>query len=214
MSKKEKKKAPITPIAPCIYPFLKKPDTRWKKEGEYRVTLIFDSEDEFLKEIEEKARKEFDIAKNNLKPAQAAKLKFISPIKPEVDDDDNPTGNMRLNFKSNTQYSKDEEVYRIKLKLFDSQGQPIVNVPNFGNGSKMAISFNPIGTVVKDEFYLTLWINAVQIIELIEYNPDGSSYGFEKTEGGYNTFESEDGYMPTEDTQKNTEPDTDDSDDF
>jgi len=188
----KKKKAPITPVAPCMYPFLKKPDTRWKKDGEYRVALVFDQNDAFVEKVEAKAKKEFEKAKDNMKPAQAKKLEYVSPVKEDEDEDGNPTGNVRLNFKSNAQYTKDDTVYQIHMKLFDAQGKPIVKVPNIGNGSKLAISFNPVGTIVKGDFYLSLWMNAVQLVELVEFNPDGSSYGFGKEDGGYEAEDGED----------------------
>jgi len=189
---KKKGKAPVTPVAPCMYPFLKKPDTRWKKEGEYRVILVFDQDDEFIKKVEAKAKKEFEKAKENMKPKLAEKLKFVSPVKEDEDEDGNPTGNVRLTFKTNAQYTRDDIVYPIKVKLFDAKGKPIKNVPNIGNGSKLAVSFSPVGTVVKGEFYLSLWMNAVQLVELVEFNPDGKSYGFESTDGGFESSSEDD----------------------
>lgn len=181
------KKSPITPAAPCLYPFLKTPDTRWKKEGEYKVSLVFDTADEFIAKVEAKAVKEFEKAKANMKTDDAKKLKFVSPVKEELDESGKATGNVKISFKSNAQYinKKTEELVQVTMKVFDAQGKPIVNLPNIGNGSKLKVSFNPIGTVVKGEFYLSLWMNAVQLLELVEYKADGSSYGFGKEEGGY-----------------------------
>jgi hypothetical protein len=81
------------------------------------------------------------------------------------------------------------------MKVFDAQGVLIENLPNIGNGSKLKVAFNPVGTVVKGEFYLTLWMNAVQLLELLEFNPDGGSYGFDKEEGSYEA----DNEVPDED---------------
>ena len=182
---KKKKTNPITPARPCLYPFLKKPDTRWDDDGVYKVSLVFDNEDDFVTKIENKAKKEFAIAKDNMKPAQAKKLVFVSPVTDEEDEDGNTTGNVKVGFKSKALFRKDGDVTFNKLKVFDAQGVLIENLPNIGNGSKLKIAFNPVGTVVKSEFYLTCWMNAVQMIELVEFNPDGSSYGFGKEEGGY-----------------------------
>jgi len=204
MAKKEKKKNPVTPIRPCLYPFLKKPDTRWNEDGEYRVSLVFDQDDEFIYKVKVKAEKEFEIARTHMRPGQAAKLTFVSPVKVEEDEDGKPTGNVRLNFKTKAIFRKDGEAHHVKMKVFDGQGKLIENLPNIGNGSKLSVAFNPIGTVVKGEFYLSLWMNAVQLVELIEYNADGSSYGFGKEEGGYeeadyeeDSFESTTPYVPS-----------------
>lgn len=193
MAKTKKKQNPVTPVRPCLYPFLKKPDTRWKEDGEYRVSLVFDQDDEFIGKIEKKAKVEFKKAKVNMKPAAAKELKFISPVREEEDEDGNTTGNAKVNFKSKAIFRKDGEVNRVKMRVFDAQGRLIENLPNIGNGSKLSVAFNPVGTVVKDEFYLTCWMNAVQLVELVEFNADGSSFGFGKEEGGFEAEEEEEG---------------------
>lgn len=206
-----KKKHPVTPIKPCLFPFLNKPDTRWKKEGEYKVTLVFDQDDEFIDKLEKKAVKEFKEKKKSMKPAQANKLEYVSPVKVEVDDDDNETGNVRVAFKSNATYEKDGEIFKRSMRMFDGKGKPIKVIPNnIGNGSKLAISFNPVGTVVKGSFYLSLWMNAVQLNELVEYNPDGSSYGF----GDDGDYETEEEDAPFDSSTSNDTTDDDDDSDF
>ena len=217
----KKKKSPVTPIRPCIYPFLKKPDTRWKKDGEYKVSLIFDQDDPFIAKIEKKAQKEFEAAKENMKPADKKIAELISPVTEEMDEDGKPTGNVKLNFKSNAQFidKKTEEVVKVTMKVFNSQGGAIKDLPNIGNGSKLAISFKPIGTVMVSDSkkhgrevncYLSLWMNAVQLVDLKEYTPDGSSYGFGKEEGGYESDGSD--FDDPDTTVK--DPNTDDDDDF
>jgi len=199
---KEKKKSPITPARPCIYAFLKQPDTRWKKTGEYKVSLVFDQDDEFIAKVEAKAKKEFKLAKENMKPDLAKLAEYNSPVKPELDTEKNETGNVILAFKSNAQYQdkKTEEIVQVVMKVFDAQGNRIKNLPNIGNGSKLAISFNPVSSVIVSEHkklgtevncYLSLWMNAVQLLELVEFNPDGTSYGFGKEEGGYDAGDQE-----------------------
>jgi hypothetical protein len=60
-------------------------------------------------------------------------------------------------------------------------------------------------------------MNAVQLLELLEFNPDGGSYGFDKEEGGYEADNEE----PDEDfgdkdgtAHGKTDPDDDDDIDF
>ena len=218
---KKKQKNPITPVAPCLYPFLKKPDTRWKNEGEYKVSLVFDQDDDFIGKVEAKAKKEFALKKKDMKPADAKKVEYVSPVKVEVDDDDKETGNVRLSFKSNAQFTdkKTDEVVKVKMKIFDAQGKAITDIPNIGNGSKLAIAFKAVGSVIKDrkgniDFYLSLWMNAVQLVELIEYNPDGSSFGFGKEEGGYEHEEEVDGSDFDNAVHGKTEEEPDDDLDF
>lgn len=217
MAKKKKQKNPVTPVAPCMYPFLKKPDTRWKKEGEYKVSLVFDQDDAFVGKVEKKAKKEFALKKKSMKPADAKIVEFVSPIKVEVDESENPTGNVIISFKSYAQFTdkKTDEVVKIDMKIFNAVGKRITDVPNIGNGSKLSIAFNATGSVIKDrkgniDFYLSLWMNAVQLVELIEYNPDGSSYGFGKEEGGYDGGEEDDAPFDSSETGE----EEDDASDF
>jgi len=188
-----KKKNSVSPVAPCKYPWLKKPNTKWKAEGEYQVAQVFDQDDPFVTGLEAQAEKEFKKFKANLKPAKAKKLKFVSPVKEDEDGEGEPTGNVRINFKSKTQFVHKEtkEIVKITPKVFDASGKQIRNLPNIGNGSKLSVAFNPVPAVVKDEFYLTLWMNAVQLVELVEYGGDGSNYGFGKAEGGYSAADAE-----------------------
>lgn len=218
----QKKKSPITPVAPCLFPFLKKPDTRWKKTGEYKVSLVFDQNDPFIAKIEKKALKEYELAKANMKPEDAKIMEFVSPVKEELDDSDKPTGLVKLSFKSNAQYKdkKTGDIVQVTMKVFDAKGKLIENLPNIGNGSKLAISFKPIGSVMATthpkhgrevNFYLSLWMNAVQLVELVEYNADGSSYGFDKEEGGY---EADDAPFDTPGSDTTGAAPADDDDDF
>jgi len=183
-----------------LYPFLKKPDTRWNDDGEYRVSLVFDQNDPFINKVEKAARREFELTKANMKPTQAKKLKFVSPVKEEEDEDGEPTGNVKLNFKSKAIFRDGDNVQHVKIKVFDARGKLIENLPNIGNGSKVSVAFKPVGVIVKGEFYLSLWMNAVQLVELIEYNMDGSSYGFGKEEGGFEE-DLENNFSTSEDTE-------------
>ncbi len=214
-----KKKQPVTPVAPCLYPFLDKPDTRWKEDGEYKVVLVFDQDDKFIAKLEKKALKEYKEKKASMKPAKAKALEYVSPVKQEVDEDNNETGNVRVSFKSNAIYKdkKTGKYHDRKLKMFDSKGTAIVVPNNIGNGSKVAVSFNPVGTVVKGVFYLSLWMNAVQLSEIVEYNPDGSSYGFDEFEDGYEGTDDDGGAVFTTseaDAHGKTDDDDDDDTDF
>lgn len=176
----------LTPKAPTKWVFLNKPDTRHDKNGKYRVHLMFDQADDFVTEIEEMAQASFKDLKKGLKPAQAKRLEYRSPVIYEVDEDgDEETGNVLLHFFTNAVIKRDDKIRPIKLKVFDAKGQPVLQLPSIGSGSIMRIAYKPKGQIVSGKFFLSLYMNAIQIIELREFMADGGSYGFGEEEGGF-----------------------------
>ena len=188
-----KKKSRLSPAAPAKFVFLNRPDTRWKDMGEYHVDLVFAGDDEWCDKLDAFAQSEFKTLKAGLKPAVAKKVTYNSPVKEETDAEGEETGNSQVTFKTPASYidKTTKEVRTITLHIFDSKKQPITNVPNIGSGSVLTVAFNPVGRIVKGEFYMTLYIQAVQINELKEYMSDGGSYGFGETEGGFEASDNE-----------------------
>jgi hypothetical protein len=180
-----KKKNPVTPVAPCLWPFLNKPDTRYNKDGVFRVSLEFDQDDEFPKLVEKAAKKAFEEAKANMKPKEAKKLEFFNPVRDIEDEEGEPTGNVKIEFKTYATFKdqKTGEVRNVRLNAYDAEGKPLKKIPQIGNGSLLSIAFNPVGKATSGKFYYTLYLNAFQLVELHEFNPDGSAFGFGKHEG-------------------------------
>jgi len=202
----KKKKNHVTPVAPCMWPFLNKPDTRFDKNGKYRVSLVFDQDAEFVGKVVSAAKKAMKKKLKAMKPKDAKEVTLYAPVQTEVDDDEKETGNVLVPFQTNAYFDDDGQIKPWKLRVFDAQGQLIEKLPNIGNGSKLAISFGIGNRVVKKDFFYTLYINAIQLIELVEFNADGSTYGFGKTEGG---FETEDKPFDGETSTSDTDPDED-----
>lgn len=91
------------------------------------------------------------------------------PIKREFDSDDKPTGRYYVTFKTGEKF---------KPALFDKFGVSIPETVLIGNESKVRVAYSP---VPYDAFGggVALYLNAVQVIELIEYRAHtADAYGF------------------------------------
>ena len=73
------------------------------------------------------------------------------------------------------------------VPIYDSQGKPLPKNVDIGHGSivKVAFSIQPYYKT-KTIRGLTLYLNAVQVLELVERGDgDAASFGFGAEEGGY-----------------------------
>lgn len=123
--------------------------------------------------------------------------KVAYPYKPDRDAEGNETGNYTIRFKTSAR--NPDGTTRV-VPLFDASGQPVTSAPRIGRGTEVCISYNPKGFAMpKDrELGLTMYLNAVQILKLVEYVGGGSgSYGFQTDEEGWTAggddFESDTG---------------------
>jgi hypothetical protein len=92
------------------------------------------------------------------------------PIKQEKDEGDNPTGRYFSTFKTGEQYPP---------RVFDKYGKEIPKDVLIGNGSKVRVSFTP-ATYEGFGGGLTLYLSAVQVLELVEYKGrSADAYGFD-----------------------------------
>jgi hypothetical protein len=148
-----------TPKGTAVYPSLTRPDTRYNAEGVYKTGLSLTKKEagEIIDKLKEVYTEEF-----GAKKLSSAKL----PYKEQEDD------SVVFNFKS-----------KQAPKLFDSKGNPVKNAADLriGGGSVIKVSaamkaYNAGGTTG-----VTMYLNAVQIIDLVEYS--GSPFGAE--EGGF-----------------------------
>lgn len=149
----------VSPKGSAGYPKLLKPDTKFKAEGEYSTSLTMDKKiaKPLMDQIEEAYTEEF---------GAKALPKANFPFKEDED------GNITFKFKS-----------KQKPKLFDAKGVHIKDGSDLGigSGSTMKVSGAISCRAVSGKNYATLYMNAVQIIDLVEYS--GSPFGAE--EGGF-----------------------------
>jgi hypothetical protein len=157
-----------TPKGVAMYPWLTKPDTKWSVEGVYKMSLSVANDDKEALALCDKIRDLYTDEFGNKKMAKA-----IMPFK------DDGEGNIVFSFKS-----------KKKPNLFNAKGNPVKNTEDLkiGGGSivKVNCSINPYDKGINTG--VALYLNAVQIIELVEFKSK-SAFG---DEGGSFTDEGSD----------------------
>ena len=191
-AKREKRPVHKTPKGVAIFPYLNKPDTKWKPEGEFKTKQRIPTEDaEKLIEIIEAAQAEAEAeakvkakAKNKLKSVKAADL----PYSAELDDNEEETGNTLFNFKSTASgvSKKTGKEWSRKLAIFDAKGKPLKK--DIYGGSTLIVAFTAEPWVnPKFEYGVKLQMEAVQVIDLVSTGGgairSASAFGFGEEEG-------------------------------
>jgi len=174
------------------YAWLTTPDTKFDKDGHYKVNLSLSAElaQPLVKLIDDEMKLSMDSAKEkaNGKPVKAA----TAPYEAELVDG-KETGNIDFKFKRKAQIiSSDGRIIPFKVAIFDSAGVPIVDT-NVWSGSKMKVSAElvPWYTAIAGAG-VSLRLRAVQITELVEGGGDNAKgYGFDSVEGGFTAPEKE-----------------------
>ena len=165
-----------TEVGKAIYPHLNKPDTRFQKEGVYKVTLELSpvNAKNLLKHIDDGIK----LATKDSKSNKTAQLPYKT--------DEN--GNMQFNFKCKASgVSKTGQNWEQKPKVFDSKGTPISKDILVWGGTTMKVAYeiipysnNMLGSGV------SLRLKAVQVHELVSGGgASADSYGFKEEANGY-----------------------------
>lgn len=151
----------ITPKGTAGYLNLLVPDTRFDPEGKYKANITLSAEQ--AEKLVELFKEE---AVDELGPKKAAKAKM--PGK------ENEDGSVTFTFKSKS-----------KPKLFDAKGNPIKNADDLriGGGSTIRVKGAAKAYENGANIGVTLYLNEVQIIKLVEYG------------GGFEADDEEDGFV-------------------
>jgi hypothetical protein len=174
-----------TPKGIAGYPKLVVPDTKFNADGVYstKLTLSAEAAKPLIELIEEAFEDEYGAKKLPL---------LVPPYKADEN------GDMVFNFKSKN-----------PPNLFDAAGKPVK--PNkdmpLGGGSTLKIKGAVGPCLVQGKYYATLWMNAVQIIDMVEYSVGG---GFDAVEGGF----SADSVVPDRFDDEAATPGANDNQDF
>ena len=166
----------VTEVGKAIYPHLNKPDTRFQKEGVYKVTLELSpvNAKNLLKHIDDGIK----LATKDSKSNKTAQLPYKT--------DEN--GNMQFNFKCKASgVSKTGQNWEQKPKVFDSKGTSISKDILVWGGTTMKVAYeiipysnNMLGSGV------SLRLKAVQVHELVSGGgASADSYGFKEEANGY-----------------------------
>ncbi|MGL5917801.1 MAG: hypothetical protein ACRCYM_00970 [Cetobacterium sp.] len=172
------------------------PDTTYKPEGEYKVTLLLKGQDaeDLQKKIDEAIAVGVASAKankDNAKYLKIIKAADDKPYKPDTDKEGNETGYMRFNFKAKASGTrKDKTTWTFKPRVFDNMGNPMdLTKTQVWGGSEIRIAYEM--SIYGDKAYndrmkvgVSLKFNAVQILKLVTgQGKDAKDFGFGIEEG-------------------------------
>lgn len=196
----EKKKARpqviVTPAGIAVYPHLTEPDSRFEgQEPKYKIKLRLDPNNsdhaKFIADIEQKREAALPAMKAEY-PKFAARMKLeYDTVKEEFDKEGEATGFVVIEFKCKASIKSKTDPNKttpIKPKLFDSKNRALPEGTKIGGGSIVKVAFTPIPFAFSNtKVGLSLRLEAVQVIELVEYS--GGRSPFEEEEGGYEAEE-------------------------
>jgi len=192
----------ITGMVTSLFAWLSTPDTKFKEQGEYYITVAVPRDSKefaqiqaFLTPLLDKASEN---AKEGAKPAEANKIISVAPWTPETDADGEETGRMKLRFKqqANVTRKSDGKVFHIQPLVYDTKGAQIMptDIPVVGMGSNVRVSYEVSPYLQKGDpkrgvppaSGVSLRLKAVQIVDLV--NGRGASaadFGFGEEEGSF-----------------------------
>lgn len=177
----------VTPIGTAVFPNLTKPDTEFSEDGVYRTKLALDPAlpatqkmleelDVILKEAVEAVKEATGKAKVQVHPL------WTKEVVKDDDGNETETGNILINVKTNAiRKSKDGQRAKVNLKIVDSKRHDHPKSTPIYGGSRLRIAFWPRPNFTQGKLFLTLYITAVQVVELVTSNSD-------------DFFDDEDGY--------------------
>lgn len=194
MNNRQKQKAIRTPAGVAKFANISKPKLNFKKTGEeYSVDLVFEPTPEieaFQAQLVALAEASKDEAIKNAKSAVEKKkigqYRLYLPIEDELDKETGePTGKLLLKAKNSASFVKDGVEQKRSLPVFDAKGKPAPGL-NIGRGSTLKVSVVPNGFTnpAADKYGVSLWLKAVQVINLVEYGGgNAESFGFGEEDG-------------------------------
>lgn len=201
MAEGQKRETFKTPIIVAKWVTLGKPDTKFKPEGEYRVTATVPKESAEAAALVKKIDAEYDNAIAAIKqellgdPKRKAKAKGMKvadkPYKVETDAEGNETGNLLFTFKAKAsgeavdRKTGEKRIWKFKPAMFDSKGTPIPEGTTPYGGTKLRVAYQckPFFTDMVGAG-LSLSLQAVQILDLrTGGGRDAAAFGFEEEEG-------------------------------
>lgn len=179
-----------TPEAVSRFPKLTAPDHKFSDAGTYSVALIFDPADPehaaFLDRVE--SARVASVAAAQAEMKGKAKVKEAdSPIRPELDDQQEETGRKVVNFKmSATLTRKDGTTIQRKPDIFDAKGTRLATPPEIWGGSLLRVACEVSSYMVPAlGAGISLRLKAVQILELVSGSRNAAGYGFAAKDDGF-----------------------------
>lgn len=177
-----------TPKGKAFYPNLRTPNVYEGEDLGYDCKLILPPEEE--KKMAEFLHKE--LAKAAAAPEFAGKN--LDATDSFIGIGSTPEGETFFKFKTKSTYkTKSGDVMNRVIPIFDAKGKPLPKNIDVGHGSVVRVNYSicPFWKSRKIKG-LTLILNAVQVLELVERGKAGfGSFGFQAEENGYSAPDEE-----------------------
>jgi hypothetical protein len=176
------RKTHVTPAGVALWPRLSTPDTKFNKDGEYKVKLELGVDDDGVPELLQLLDELLDASwKEAVKDHPDKEIK-TNPAYAERDD-----GTAVINFKCRASGTRDDRsTWEFRPALFDAKGAPIKpSQVMIGSGSIMKVSFTtrPYYNAAQGAAGISLSLQAVQLLKLEEYGGRAEDHGFGEEEG-------------------------------
>lgn len=167
------------PASVARFPWVSKPQTRFKPEGVYKVEQVLDPKVEthakFLTQLEELS----DQVQKKLGKAKGAKMN--RPYMDLLDENEEPTGKVVV--KASTS-AKDQDGNDRKLTLVDGAKQPVTD-PVY-SGSILICGVKPSAYDTGTNSGLKLYLNAVRVVDLVSAGGSADDlYDDDEDDAGY-----------------------------
>lgn len=161
------------------------PDTKFNPDGDFSINVIMSEEE--AAPIEEKLQELLDVYVEELlkeNPKIKNTLRKADVLSREVDENGDETGNVvfKCKRKAKIHSKKSGKTYEQRVTVVDSKKKP--TTVDVGNGSivKVAVDPSPYYVAATKMSGMSLRLQAVQIIDLVEYKGSAASV-FDEEEG-------------------------------
>lgn len=195
----------ISPLGIASYPHLNAPDTKFDSGGVYSTKLILDESgyNQIMEAVEAVMPEAKALA------TEKAKGKKVNRKEPSIDENEDGTYTINAKMYATGKTAKGEE-FKMAPKLFDASGAVVPADTKIGSGSKLklALWLKPYFNAADKVYGVSVKLQAVQVIELVEFGGGRSAdaFGFGQEEG----FSAKDVKPSTPFSED--EPDVDDED--
>jgi hypothetical protein len=172
----EKKQKLLTPVGTANWAYLTKPkiftDDKGRQKGtpKYQIDVVFDPKEPAWNVWAGELKRAIEALPFQVDEKTGQTMPKQMPIKKEFDANDQPTGKFYVTFKTGEKF---------KPAVFDRYGKELPENVLLGNGSRVRVSYT---TEIYTAFGggITLYLNAVQVIDLVEYKShDAKAFGFD-----------------------------------
>jgi len=176
----------VSPAGIAVWPHLNSPDTKFDKgdgTGEYKVDVKLD--EAAAQPIIDRLQKILDQYYGE-EVSHNPKVKQFNqhlPISEEVDDQGNLTGSWILRVKQKARIQTNNGPVDMKVALFDAKRRPTNAKIGGGSTLKVSVTIVPYTMPSNKVVGISLRLNAVQVINLVEGGRDGDSSMFSEEEG-------------------------------